>query len=542
MIHSMSLNESLFSLSENFQIEIASLKNQICREQEKNKFLESEKSWLLEQLKELKRNRFGKKSERWESAEQLTFNEVEVESKKPDPAGDTEEDAQPENVQMKLSGAVTEPGTQVQGYTRKPRGHRRALPAELPREIVKIELPKDKCFAEDGTPLKVIGWEISEKLKYEPSKLSVLEIHRAKYGVDSGDYVKTAPPAAAIIPKGIATPELLAAIAVSKYADGMPLYRIEEMLGRQGIDLTRGTMARWMVQTALAFRPVWNVLSDRLLASPYVACDETQVQVLKENGRPAEAKSWMIVRATPYGDKKVVLFDYSTSRSGATMMNLFADYAGFLQCDGLNVYDGLERDGITRLGCGMHARRRFEQAVVIGAKGGQSLGKQGLAFFKELYDLEEQIRGKPPDERYRIRQELAVPIWDRLKTWADKNRAKVPSKSKIGNAFEYFESEYKYLTAYLQDGRLEMDNGFTERAIRKFAIGRNNWIFSDTEAGAEASAILYSIVVTAKVNGVNPYTALTRLCAEVPKAETIEDFERLAEIILTPDAQPSKKA
>lgn len=510
----MQTSESLFSGQKQAHVDIDGLQALIVREQEKNKFLDQENKWLREQLAELKRNRFGKKSERWESEEQLLLNEAEVESKKPEPA--------------------EEPEVEVKGHTKK-RGHRKPLPESLEREIVKIELPPSEQVLEDGTPLKVIGWEISEKLKYEPAKMSVLQYQRAKYGVDSGDYVKTAPPVPSIIPKGLSTPELLAAIIVSKYTDGLPLYRMEDIFKRQGIDLPRQTMARWVVATAQACQPVWNVLSDRLLSSFYVACDETRVQVLKESGRPAESDSWMWVRSTPFGRSKVVLFDYSTSRSGASAKALLAEFEGYLQCDGLNSYDALEGEKVVRLGCNMHSRRRFEQAVVTGAKEGKSLGEVGLAFYKQIYDLEAEIKEKSPEERYRIRLERASPVFEEMKAWVTKTKGKVPEKSKIGKAFAYFESEYEYLIGYLKDGRLEPDNGFTERAIRKFAIGRNNWMFSDTEDGANASALLYSLVVTAKTNGVNPYKALVKMFTELPKIQTIEEYERLAELILSPE-------
>lgn len=262
--------------------------------------------------------------------------------------------------------------------------------------------------------------------------------------------------------------------------------------------------------------------------------DETHVQVLKEQGRKPEDKSWMWVRSTPYGEKKIVLFDYSPSRSGKVAKELFSDYKGFLQCDGLNVYDGLESSEIVLIGCGMHGRRKFESAAVDGAKAGKTLGAKGLEFFKKLYDLEEEIKDKPPNERYRIRLEKAVPIWTEMGEWKDQNKSKVPKKSKIGEAFQYLDNQYEYLKGYLKDGRLNIDNGFTERSIRKFAIGRNNWLFSDTVEGAEASSLLYSLVVTAKVNGVNPYQSLVKICAEAPKAKTLEDYELLADLILTP--------
>jgi transposase len=459
--------------------------------------------------------KFGKKSERWESAEQLVFNEAEVESRKPDPLGDDE-------VEIKVSA-----------HTKKVRGHGRALPENLEREEILIELPESERFSQDGTPLKVIGYETSEKFSYEPSKTKVIVYRRAKYGVDSGDYVKTAPPVPSIIPKGIATAELLASVVVEKYGYGMPLYRQEYKFDQMGVDLTRQTMARWVVKSAEACMPVWNILCDRLLASFYVSCDETHTQVLKENGRTAESQSWMWVRCVPTGKNKIVLFDYDPHRSAEVAKRLLEEFKGYLQVDGFASYNILEKTlELIRLGCNMHGRRYFEKAKTIGAEAGKTLAEVGLKFYKRLYDHEEEIRNLSPEERHRQRLEIQVPIWNEFKAWADHNQPKVPPKSKIGGAFKYFLSEYEYLIGYLKDGRLEMDNGFAERAIRKFAIGRNNWLFADTEAGGHASAMFYSLLCTAKVNDVNIYEAMKYLFTEIPKAQTIEDYERLADVIM----------
>jgi transposase len=518
--------ESLFSELDFLRTENEQFRMRTARDQDSIKSLRDEVSWLHEQIKEFKRNRFGKKSERWESEEQaLLFNEAEKEAKNPDIMSDDVDEA---------PGA---PEIEVPAHKRA-RGHRKPLPENLEREIVKVELPLEEQISADGAPLKVIGWEISEKLKYEPAKITVVQYQRAKYGVDSGDYERTAPPVPAIIPKGIATPELLAAIMVGKYVDGLPLYRMEEIFLRQDIELSRGTMARWMIKLAEALRPIWNVLNDKLLESFYVAVDETHTQVLKENGRKAESKSWMWVRSTPFGEKKIVLFDYSPSRSGEVAKTLFADYQGFLQCDGLASYNCLEyQNGLTRIGCNMHARRRFEKAMVTGAKAGKSLGEKGLEYYQKLYAIEEEIKEMPPDKKKTMRDEFARPLFLEMKAWVQETKSKVPPKSRIGEAFSYFENEYEYLTGYLKDGRLEPDNGFTERAIRKFAIGRNAWMFSDSVDGAEASSVLYSLAITAKINGVNPYRALVELFTELPKAQSIEDFETLAEIILSPSAE-----
>lgn len=519
--------ESIFSDYENLRIQFNSL---YSREETKDVLLknyEQEISRLNEIVRDLQRSKFGKKSERWESSEQLVFNEAEAQSQKSDPTVDDEE----------FDDSIA-----VKAHVKKKRGHRRALPAELEREEITLELPESERFTDDGTPLKVIGFEISEKLSYEPSKTKVIVYRRAKYGVDSGDYVKTAPPVASIIPKGIATAELLASVVIEKYGYGMPLYRQEYKFDQMGVDLTRQTMARWVVKSSEACMPVWNVLCDRLLDSFYVSCDETQTQVLKEAGRKVESKSWMWVRCKPSGKNKIVLFDYDPHRSAEVAKKLLSEFKGFLQVDGFASYNALEKDvELIRIGCNMHGRRYFEKAITVGAKPGQTLAEVAMKFYKRLYDHEKEIRELPTDDRYRLRQEIQVPIWTEFKTWADTNKGKVPPKSKIGEAFNYFRSEYQHLIGYLKDGRLEMDNGFAERAIRKFAIGRNNWMFADTEAGAHASAMFYSLLCTAKVNDVNIFEAMKYLFNEIPKAKTIEDYELLADIIMGIKSIPDKQ-
>ena len=179
----------------------------------------------------------------------------------------------------------------------------------------------------------------------------------------------------------------------------------------------------------------------------------------------------------------------------------------------------------------MHGRRYFEKALTVGAKSGKTLAEEGMKFYKKLYAHEEAIRSLSQEDRHQKREEVQKPLWEEFRSWAVVNHNKVPPQSKIGEAFQYFISEYEYLTGYLKDGQLEMDNGFAERVIRKFAIGRNNWMFADTESGAEASAMFYSLLLTAKVNDVNIFESMKYLFKEIPKAKSIEDYERLADII-----------
>lgn len=515
--------ETFFSEIDDLKNEVHHLRDKLNHEQEKNKNYADEVERLHEMLAELKRSRYGVKSERWESDEQMVFNEVEFFSKKPEPYESENE-------------TIT-----VKEHTKK-RGHRKPLPKELDREVIVVELPKSEQFAEDGvTPLKVIGYEISEKLSFEPAKVKVIEYHRAKYGVDAGDYFKTAEPLPSIIPRSFATPELVASIVTKKYAYGMPLYRIEEMFQEIGVDLPRQTQARWVIAHAEAARPVFNLLCERLLSEFYISCDETHTQVLKENGKPAESKSYMWVRSTPHGKNKIILFDYAATRSSEAAKKLLSEYEGYVQVDGYAGYDFLSiQKNIIRIGCNMHGRRYFEQAKSEGSKSGKTLAEIGLSYYQKLYKLEEESKLLDLEEKQNHRLKNHVPIWAEFKLWVDGNIKKVPPKSKIGKAFQYFTNEYENLIGYLKDARLEMDNGFVERAIRKFAIGRNNWMFSDTEAGAEASAMFYSLLITAKVNGVQIFEAIKYLFEQLPKAKRAEDIEHLADIFMGIKQIPGK--
>lgn len=503
----MGARATLFKEVELLRIENGGLKNRVERDEKQLSEYDAEITRLHEIIQKLKREAFGPRKERWESPEQILLF-YEPESPKPkDDADDLVE---------------------VKGFKRR-RGKRKPLPANLPREVVVIDVADHEKISKDGTPRRVIGEEISEKLIHEPAKIKVIEYHRLKYSApdeEPGVIVAPAPPS--ILPKSIASASLLAHIITNKYADGLPLYRQEEKFLRHGIEIPRNTMARWIVQTSIACQGVWNALEERLMSSPYVSCDETRVQVLKEDGRTPESQSWMWIRATPSDKQKIVLFDYDPSRSGKVAQRLLAEYKGYLQVDGYNGYNALEtQDGLVRLGCNMHGRRKFFDAKE-GSSKGQGLACEGLKFYNKIYRVEKAARNLSWEERYELRLKEAAPIWDEMKEWADKSHDLVPPKSKIGEAFHYFLGEYQYLRSYLKDGRLEADNGFAERAIKYFAIGRKNWLFSDTVGGAEASSMFYSFVVTAKLNGVNPEAALHKIFEEVPLAKSADDYERIS--------------
>lgn len=433
-------------------------------------------------------------------------------------------------------GAVEE-GTEqdelieVPAHTRtKNRGKpkRKPLPENLPRRVTTIELPEhERVCSQDGVPMIEIGSEVSEQLDIVPAHIEVKRTVRKKYACPNScpGAIKIAPRPAQPIPKSLASAGLLAYIAVSKYMDSLPLYRQEAMLHRYGIELSRATMGGWMIRVGELVQPLVNLMTDELVASSYLHADETRLQVLKEDGRAPEAMSWMWVLGRS-GPKPLVVFTYEKTRAGSVPKRLLEGFTGFLQADGYGGYNAVcEQPDVRRLGCMMHCRRYFHQAQMASKKG--RTGKRGRAFIEKLYAVEEKCREFAPDERKRYRDEHARPILDEFRAWTEEERHVVPPKSAAGKALGYAYREWESLTRYLDDGRLSIDNGFVENQIRPFAVGRKNWLFCDTEKGAEASANLYSLLVSAKLNGLNAYEYLRDVLERLPLAKTLGDLEAL---------------
>jgi transposase len=483
----------------------------------------------LEEIVRLLRHRhFGRKSEKvpadGERHQLGIFNEAEA-------------------LAAKGSEVASEPApdVEVKGHRRRGKPKRVALPADLPREDVVIELSAEERRCPEGHELKEIGEDISEQLDVIPAQIKVIRTIRKKYACPHCEgHVKRAPLPKTAIPKSMAGPGLLAYIATSKYGDGLPLYRQEHMWQRAGVNIPRATMAAWMIKAGQLFTPLINLLEEDLLASGYVRADETKVQVLDEVGKLAESLSYMWVRgrASP-GVPPIVLFEYDPTRSSEVPKRLFEGYQGYLQVDGYVGYDGIcEQEGVVRCGCMAHCRRKFFEATKASAKG-VGLANEAIEMIRDLYAIEETIKDKGIEDRHRIRQEESKPILDRFRTWLDENVPKLPPQSQLGKALGYAHREWTYLIRYLDDGRLSIDNNMVENAIRPFAIGRKNWLFSDSVAGAKASAVIYSIIVSAKLNGHNEYAYLRHILEKLPYAEKLEDFEALLPHRLAPEDVPA---
>lgn len=469
---------------------------------------------LREYIRLLKQYRFGRTSEQSSDAQVRLFNEAES-------AVDTAE--------REAASEIT-----VAAHTRAPRG-RKPLPAWIPRVEIVHDLDEDakQCQA-DGTTLERIGEDVSEQLEFIPAKLRVLRHVRPKYACPTcRTGIHTAPLPAPPIPKSLASPTLLAHVAVSKYADGLPLYRQEAMFQRMGIDLPRASLANWMVKTGELVQPLVNLLRDELLDSGFVQCDETRYQVLKEPDKPATSQSYLWVQHAPELD--IVLYDYDPSRSAEVPKRLFAGFRGYLQTDGYEGYAAIGSEpGITHVGCWAHARRKFDEALKAqksSAKRNRSIKEskalQGLGWIQKLYQIERQAKEVPPEERHRIRQERSRSVMEKLRAWLTDAIPRVPPQSLTGKALAYLDGQWPKLVRVLDDGRIPLDTNAVENAIRPFVIGRKNWLFADTVRGAEASANLYSVIETAKRSGLEPFAYLRHVFAELPRATTLEEVEAL---------------
>ncbi len=428
-----------------------------------------------------------------------------------------------------VEAADREETVSVPAHTRKKSG-RKNLPESLPRVDVIHEIPEAiRLCPHDGKLLTEINSVFSEQLDIIPAQIRVLRHIRKQYACDCGQCIQTASLPAQPIPKSLASPGLLAHITVSKYQDALPLYRQEKILQRIGVTLPRATLANWMIQAGTLVQPVINLLRDRLLGYDILQMDETTVQVLKEPGKTAQSKSYLWLQRGGPPDCPVLLFDYDPSRSQAIPKRLLAGFKGTLQTDGYDGYNAVvAMNGLTHVGCMAHARRKFSEAVKAqGKKKQNGKAQRGLALIQKLYRIEKQSRTLAPEARHEHRQRHARPLLDELRCWLDDVLPQVPPTSATGKALNYLHNEWPKLIRYLDDGRLEIDNNGAENAIRPFVIGRKNWLFSDSVKGVKASANLYSLIETAKANGLEPYAYLRYLFTELPGATTVEAIEAL---------------
>ena len=424
----------------------------------------------------------------------------------------------------------TEDLAEVEVRAHRKRTRRPRLSADLPRVDVIHDLDEaDKVCPQHGCALQPMGEDTSEQLEFIPAQVRVLRHVCKKYRCpDCEGRLLTAAKPPQPIPKSIATASLLAFIVVSKYLDGLPLYRQCQIFSRIGFEADRTTLANWMIACGQLIQPLINLLLERLQSAAYVHLDETTVQVLAEPGRAAQTKSYMWVSVAGPPNSRTVLFHYAPSRSGQVARELLGQYTGTIMVDGYEGYEPVchERD-LLRLGCWAHARRKFVDAQRIQGQGKSGKADLALSYIGKLYQVERSTKGKPVSERYATRQQRSRPVVEQLRRWLDKTLPRTVPKTTLGKALNYLDSQWPRLIRYLDDGRWPIDNNPAENAIRPFVVGRKAWLFSQSTRGASASANLYSLIETAKGHGLEPLNYLNRVFTALPAAKSLADVEAL---------------
>ena len=413
----------------------------------------------------------------------------------------------------------------------KPR--QRGFSASLLRERIELTLSDEQKAGAS----KVFFTKVKEELQFIPAQLKVLEIwqEKAVFERDGEEVILAANRPVHPLGKCIATPSLLGYIITSKYADGLPLYRLEQMFKRLGQEVSRTSMAHWIIRLDEVFQPLMNLLREEQNHATYLQADETRIQVLKEEGKTAQSDKWMwVTRGGPPG-RPSVLFEYDPSRAGSVPVRLLDGFSGILQADGYSGYSQVcKESGLTRIGCWDHARRKFieaTQAVPSVAKGkskpSASKADVALGYIGKLYAIEREQKERSDAERYQARQTRSMPLLAELKTWLENNVGKVMKGSLTRKAMEYTLGQWPYLVGYCERGDLHISNVLAENAIRPFAVGRKAWLFADSAQGAKASATCYSLLETAKANDLEPSAYINHVLAQIGEADTLEKLEAL---------------
>jgi transposase len=424
-----------------------------------------------------------------------------------------------------IANAHEEAAADKQTKARRPRsepGRRKSLPAHLPRIEVVIEPQTTSCPC-CGGGMHVIGEEKSERLDVIPAQHRILVTRRPKYGCRAcAGAVVQAPAPERLIRAGLPTEALVAHVLVSKYAWHLPLYRQAQILLAQGIEIDRSVLAFWVGYAAAELMPLWLRLREILLGSPRLFVDETRAPVLDPGrGRTKTGYFWSIARddrAWRGGTgPPAVVHTYAPGRGAEHAMALLAGYRGIVQCDGYAAYKQLAHRGragnaVVLAFCWAHWRRRFFE---IAKGGGAPIAEEALRRIAGLYKIEAQIRGNSAEERRAVRQAASKPVVEDLKTWLAAQLARASAKSAIAAAIRYGFNHWEGLSCFLEDGRIEIDSNLVERSMRSIAIGRENYLFAGSDAGGRRAAAMYSLIESAKLNGLNPQLYMTDLLARI---------------------------
>lgn len=486
---------------------------------------------LIEKLRiellRLKRMRFGRSSEQLDAKiAQLELTLEELEASK-----------------SKITPAAISPIADEQSEHARPA--RKALPPQLPREQV-VHTPACSCES-CGGELERIGEDVSEVLELVPSHFKVIRHVRPKYACAKCRSITQIPAPQRPIARGLAGPGLLAHVLVSKYCDHLPLYRQSEIYARSGVELERSTLADWVGQCSALLAPLANALNRYVLAGSKLHADDTPVPVLQPGrGTTKHGRLWTYVRddrASACADPPAVWFAYSPDRKGIHPRTHLKDFKGVLQADGYAGFDQLfnEADAqhpIKEAACWAHARRKFYD---IHQATQSPIALEALNRIGELYAIEEQIRGHSADTRQRARMQQAIPKIAALHAWMIQTKAGLSKKSDLAGAIQYALSRWRALTRYCEDGRIEIDNNAAERSLRPIALGRKNYLFAGSDAGGDRAAIIYSLLGTAKLNGIDPQAYLRHVLDRIAE-HPINRVDELLPWNLTGEIKPAEQS
>jgi transposase len=475
---------------------------------------------LMEQFRLSQHRQFGVSSEKTNPDQLQLFNEAEVEA----------------------LALLAEPTIETIIYKRRKQiGHRETMLENLPIETIEYRLSDEEKVCSCGNPLHEMSTEVRQELKIIPAKVSVVRHVRYVYGcrrcereeIDTPPIITAAMPSP-VLPGSLVSPSVMAHIMSQKYVESMPLYRQEQQFMRLGIELSRQTLANWMIYGANQWLTLlYDRMHYHLLKQDILCADETTLQVLHEPGRAAETDSYLWLYRTGRVGTPIVLYEYQMTRAGMHPRKFLSGFKGYLNVDGYAGYNGLRDVGVTLVGCWAHARRKFDEALKALPDSKLSapvVAKEGLGFCNSLFAIERDLSNVTPDERFKTRLVRSRPVLDAFSAWLNAQSLQVLPKSALGQAITYCRNQWDKLEAFMQDGRLELDNNRSERSIKPFVIGRKNWMFSNTPSGARASAIIYSIIETAKENGLNPFIYLRYLFEKLPNMNT-KDQNALDDIL-----------
>ena len=474
--------------------------------------LKLQNQWLLEQLGLAKKRQFGSSSEKMheEFMDQLglTFNELEA-------YAFGTKSATPEQIAVKAHERKRQSGNVLE-----------VVPEGTPTEVVEHRLPEEDLVCKVcGSRMEEIGKEVRRSLQMKPAQFWIREDVYYTYAckkceLETGEAnIVKSPRAPTLLPGSFASAEAVAHIMTQKFVMYSPLYRLEQEFNRQGLKLSRQTMSNWLLNVSeMWLQSIYNVLHEKLRKEQVLHADETTLQVLKEAGRPSTSKSYMwLYRTSGCTEQAIVLYEYQPTRKAEHAENFLKGFSGWLHADGYQGYHRLP-ENIRVVGCWAHARRKFDEALQTLPKEKQkdSPAAVGECYCSRLFKLEEAFAELTPEKRYEKRLEQEKPVLDALLSWANEMQAKTAPKSAMGRAIHYLLEQWPYLIRYLEDGRLELSNNRAERSIKPFVMGRKNWLFANTPGGAQASSVIYSLIETAKENGLDPYRYLLWVLRNAP--------------------------